>query len=164
MRFTKGNTIIPAEKPYPEGAMIVDGYESDGTLLAHPLGGGLQYRFKPEAERKFRIVEKNEASSPPWRRAKFSIEGVDETFSGWTNGRLWNGWAMPYFEFAEAQRVIELLTDPKGRFDAERDCFASSSSGGEEDFWRGELITILGGKQIRVYGVGAGAWIWEEIT
>jgi len=162
-RFTKGDTIVPAEAIYPSGAMTVDGYEPDGTLLAHPLGGGLQYRLKPGAERKFRVVPRTEAASPPWRRCKFTIEGVDAEFQGWTNGRLWNGWAMPYFEQSEAEKVIEMLTDPRGKYDAGRDCFVSTNSDGEEDIWPAEPISVLGGQRLKVYGIGAGAWIWDEV-
>ena len=163
MKFTKGDTIIPAEAVYPSRAMIVDGYEPDGTLLAHPLGGGLQYRFKPGAEKQFRVVPKAETAAGLWRRAKFTIEGTDAEFQGWTKGQLWNGWAMPHFEHSEAQRVIETLTDPKGKYDAARDCFVSTNSDREEEIWPAELITALGGQQVRVYGVGAGAWIWDEV-
>jgi hypothetical protein len=161
-RFTKGDTIVPAEAIYPSGAMTVDGYEPDGTLLAHPLGGGLQYRFKPGIQRKFRVVPNTEAASPSWRRGRFEIEGLDAEFRGWTNGRLWNGWAMPYFERSEAQQVLEALTDSEGGYDVERDCFVSASTDGEEDIWPAESITVLGGQRLKVYGIGAGAWIWEE--
>jgi hypothetical protein len=162
MSFTKGDIIIPVEAVYPSGALSVDGYEADGTLLAHPLGGGLQYRFKTGAEKRFRVVPKAETESALWRRAKFSIEGVETEFQGWTKGQLWNGWEMPYFEFGEAQRVIEMLTDPKGKYDAERDCFVSPNSDGEEDIWEAVNVTMLGGATVKVYGIGAGAWIWDE--
>jgi hypothetical protein len=164
MSFTKGDIIIPVESVYPNGALTVDGHEADGTLLAHPLGGGFQYRFKPGAERQLRVVPATEAASPLWRRCKFAIERVDNEFQGWTNGRLWNGWAMPYFEHTEAQRVIEAVTDSKWNHDAVRDCFISTNSDGEEEIWPAQLITALGGQQVKVYGIGAGAWIWDEVT
>lgn len=161
-RFAKGETIVPVEKITPSGALVVDGYESDGTLLAHPVGGGLQYRFKPGAEKRFRVFTRGEAQASLWRRSKFSIEGLETAFQGWTQDKRWNGWEMPYFEYSEAQRVIEMLTDPTGRYDAERDCFVTTNSEGEEDTWPAELITVLGGQRLKVYGVGAGAWIWED--
>lgn len=132
--------------------------------MAHPLGGGLQYRIKAGAEKAFRVVPQTEKAAGLWRRAKFSVEGADAEFQGWTRGQLWNGWAMPYFEFSEAQRVIEALTDPKGKYDAERDCFVSANGDGEEEIWQAERIAVLGGQHVKVYGIGAGAWIWDEVT
>lgn len=163
MKFKKGDIIVPVEAVNQGEAMTVDGYECDGTLLVHPLGGGFQYRFKPGAEKQFRIVPNAEAEASLWRQARFGIEGVDAEFQGWTNGRLWNGWAMPYFEFSEAQRAIEMLTDSKGKYDAERDCFLSANSDGEEEIWGALSVTLLGGAQVKVYGIGAGAWIWDEV-
>lgn len=40
--FKTGDKIILVEAVYPNGAMVVVGYEQNGTLLAHPLGGGLE--------------------------------------------------------------------------------------------------------------------------
>jgi hypothetical protein len=164
MRFKKDDIIIRVAEVYPNGAMTVDGYEPDGTLLAHPLGGGFQFRIKSTAEKQFRIVLKSESEGGLWRRAKFAIEEADTEFEGWTNGKCWNGWAMPYFEFVEAQRVVELLTDPKGKYDAVRDCFISINGDGEEEIWEAVNVSLLGGVQIKVYGIGAGSWIWDEMN
>lgn len=163
MKFRKGDIVVPTEAVYPTGALAVDGYDNDGSLLVHPLGGGLQFRFKPAAEGQFRAVPKCEQESPLWRRSKFQIEGVEAEFDGWTDGRLWNGWAMPYFEFEQAERVVKLLTEGQGRFDSERDSFVTRSSDGKNEIWEGQTIIVLGGPHVKVYGVGAGAWIWDEI-
>ena len=162
MKFTKGDIIIPAQEVYPNGALTVDGYEKDGTLLAHPLGGGFQYRLKPNAEQKFRIVTDDEKAGPLWRKAKFEVEGVEAEFNGWTDGNSWNGWAMPHFEFNEAKRVVDVITDSKGRYDAEQDCFVTTDTDGEDEVWESQTITLLGNQQVKVYGVGAGSWIWDE--
>lgn len=162
MKFTKGDIIIPVEAVYPDGALTVDDYESDGTLLAHPLGGGFQYRLPPGAESKFRVVPSSEAEGALWRRSRFVIEGTDSVFQGWTDGRDWNGWAMPHFEFSEAQRVIESLTDFNGKYDVGRDCFVTRVADDEDEVWEAQSVTLLGGAQIKVYGIGAGSWIWEE--
>jgi hypothetical protein len=163
MRFTKGEIVVPTEAVYPTGALAVDGYEKDGTLLAHPVGGGFQLRFKPSGEREFRVVSAEEQESIPWRRSTFEIEGVDERFSGWTDGRRWNGWAMPFFEFSEAERVFQVLTQGKGAFDSERDCFSIRNTDGEDETWEGKQVPTLGEKIVKVYAIGAGSWIWDEI-
>ena len=36
----------------------------------------------------------------------FTIDGFDYVYIGYTSGRRWNGWATPYFEFAEALEVM----------------------------------------------------------
>ena len=145
--------------------MNVDGYEPDGTLLADPLGGGLQYRLKPGAENGFRVVPKTDRATVVWRRAIFAIEGMDGEYQGWTKGQLWNGWTMPCFEFSEAQQAIELLTDPKGKFDDKRDSFVAVNSNGEEDIWQGRMIPVAGGSRSRftglVLGLGNGSLIFD---
>jgi hypothetical protein len=37
----------------------------------------------------------------------------------------------------------------------------ATSQDGEEEVWGAEPITITDGSCIKVYPVGAGAWIWE---
>ncbi|MHC1769474.1 MAG: hypothetical protein AB9869_35185 [Verrucomicrobiia bacterium] len=162
MKFEKGNVIVPVESTYPTGALVVFGYEPDGTLLAYPQGGGLRYRFKPGSERQFRLVGQDEMEKPLWRRARFEIEGVEKTFEGWTDGTLWNGWAKPYFEFGEAEKLMTALNDPMCSYDAAQDRFVTKSSSGEDESWTAEVIAGLGGTRLKVYGIGAGAWVWDE--
>jgi hypothetical protein len=161
MKFQKNDIIIPAERIYPDGALAVDGYEENGTLLAHPVGGGFQYRFKPDAEKKFRLVSLEEQNTAIWKRAEFSLEGEDESFAGWTDGEFWNGWAMPYFEFATAEKVVASLLGANGRYDAQSDSFVTQ--GQDEEIWPAQNITLVGGQTIKVYGIGAGSWTWDEI-
>lgn len=85
-----------------------------------------------------------------------------EIFAGWSNGQRWNGWELPRFERAEAERLLSWLGDQRARFDAERDAFVTVNQDGEEEPWSAETITITDGSCIRAYPVGAGAWIWEE--
>jgi hypothetical protein len=92
MRFKKDSIVVRDDSTYPEGALVVDGLAPSGDLLAHPLGGGLH-------------------------RAHFEIEGVDGKFAGWSDGRVWNGWAMPYFEFPEAEKVVAAMSSENGRHD-----------------------------------------------
>ena len=41
--FNKGDIVVRTDATFPEGAMVVDGYDETGRLLAHTVGGGLQY-------------------------------------------------------------------------------------------------------------------------
>ena len=41
--FTQGEIIVRDDLKYPDGAVVVDGLDTRGRLLVHPLGGGLQF-------------------------------------------------------------------------------------------------------------------------
>ena len=87
----------------------------------------------------------------------------EDYFDGWTNGKDWNGWAMPHFEFADAKRLIAWLKNGKARFDSEKDAFITITEDGDEEFWQGQSIFITDGSSIKVYPVGAGSWCWNEV-
>lgn len=161
LTFSKGDILIPFNKVYPDGAILCDGYESDGTLLGHPVGGGLQYRLKAGSEGMFRAVGQSEIENGVWKQSTFSIEGIDGGFVGWTDGRHWNGWAMPCFEFSESQRVIAMMDNPNSRYGQGSDAFVTTGGDGEEEIWMGRWIEEKGGERIKVYPVGAGSWIWD---
>ena len=50
----------------------------------------------------------------------FTIDGIAPAYIGYTSGRLWNGWATPYFEVNEAFAVMKDFnknyegTEPRG--------------------------------------------------
>lgn len=159
--FRKGDIVIKARSVFPNGALIVDGRDSKGRLLAHPVGGGPQYAIRARAEAGLRIVSEGERSKPLWRRSRFSLEGIEDSFEGWTNDRLWNGWDMPFFEPKEAKRLSAQLTHCTPRFDAKQDAFITGA-GDEEEIWQAEMVELLGGQAIKVYPIGAGSWCWEE--
>jgi hypothetical protein len=162
MMFKKGDIIIKSEAVYPTGTLVVDGYDEQGRFKAHPLGGGLEYVFEPAAEKKFRVVSEEERKKPLWKRSRFCIEGIDGTFDGWTDGRLWNGWEMPLFEFAIAQRVIAAMNQQDAHYDSSQDAFVTKSSDGEE-VWVAEILQTLGDRDLKAYPIGAGAWCWEGV-
>lgn len=161
MEFNKGSIVVRDDSTYPEGALVVDGVAPSGDLLVHPLGGGLQL-FVPFAElRRFALASELERT-PIFHPALFEIEGTDEQFDGWTDGRVWNGWAMPYFEFTEAEKVIGKMAADTGRYDADLDAFVTGTSDDEEETWSAEIIALPDGGAVKAYPVGAGSWIWEE--
>ena len=161
MQFNKGSIVVRDDSTYPEGALVVDGFAHSGDLLAHPLGGGLQL-IVPAAElRRFALASELE-KTPVFHRALFEIEGADAQFEGWTEGRVWNGWAMPYFEFTEAGKVIGSMAVDTCRYDAASDAFVTVTSDDEEETWSAEIIALPDGGTVKAYPVGAGSWIWEE--
>jgi len=142
--------------------MVVDGYDETGRLLAHTLGGGLQYTIGSHGIVSLRKVSDAELKHPRWRKSRFALEGVPGTFAGWTDGRLWNGWAKPHFEFAEANRLLHSLTELSFRYDSAQDAFVAPDGNGEAESWAAAVITPLEGEPIKVYPIGTGSWCWEE--
>lgn len=163
MRFNRNETIVPHDNRYPEGALVVVGYDEVGRLLAHPVGGGFQFVIGTEKQAQLRRVTAEEQKNPSVRRAQFGLDGVDGRFHGWTTGESWNGWAKPMFELQEARRVIAAMPELKGRFATSDDRFVTSGQDGEEESWNAESIQPDGGSTVKVYPVGAGCWCWDEI-
>jgi hypothetical protein len=163
MKFGKGDILVPKGKQFPDCAIVVDGYDQLGRLLTHPMGGGMQACLDATSAGVFRVVEEAERAGALSRRGRFVLADSEEVFDGWTDGRCWNGWEMPRFEKAEAERLTKWIGDKRARYDAERDAFVTLSRDGEEENWAGEHIVVSDGSAIKVYPVGAGSWIWDEV-
>lgn len=162
MSFRKDEIIVRKDMKYPESALIVDGYDALKALLAHPLGGGFQIRIPQEKQLHFAQVS-TEEMMPIYRRGIFTLEGTEGKFTGWTDARNWNGWAMPRFEFAEAHRLISAFGESLGKYDPTADAFITAMDGGDEEIWPAEIIALPDGGTVKVYPIGAGSWIWEEV-
>ncbi len=161
MSFQKGDIILRDDARYPEGALVVSGYGPGGELLAHPKGGGLELRIPASEISRFAAASEAERTRI-YRKSRFSIEEVEATFAGWWDGERWNGWAMPSFEIDEARKVLDALAPKANRFDPDHDSFVTWGADGEE-IWPAESIMLADGGTAKVYPVGAGSWIWEEV-
>jgi len=55
-------------------------------------------------------MEPSQMMPKQFRKTRFTAEWLpdDVSFEGWTDGKLWNGWACPLFERDEANRYVEL--------------------------------------------------------
>lgn len=142
--------------------MVVEGYDSDGALLAYPLGGGFQRSVPVSAQANLRAIPQEEIDSAPFRKTRFYIDGVDMDFEGFTNDRLWNGWQTPRFTRSEAERVIAALGGGTARYNQRRDEFVTRIAD-EDEMWPAETITIADGEEITVYPIGASSWCWDEV-
>ena len=162
MKFSKGEIVCREDLAYPEGALVCDGYDGTGLLLAHPLGGGFQLTVPAPDEPRFRVVAEAERRASLFRRGRFALADSEETFEGWANGQLWSGWEMPRFERTVAERLLMWLGEQRAWFDRKRDVFVAVSQDGEEEVWSAEAIVVTDGSRIKAYPVGAGAWTWEE--
>lgn len=159
------------------GYVEVDDDQAD-PIQFYPQGGGMGYRG-PRAK----FMEEFERAEMPathhrinvtmdhlWDRADFAAPGEEVKlpafYPAYTNDSRWNGWVMPYFTLETARAMIEAEgwgdTMP---YDAELDAFIDKSSGYEEEAWpvKGEILQTVDGP-LKLYGIGAGAWVWWEVT
>lgn len=125
-----------------------------------PQGGGFirtmkaadfHARFKP-------------APAPTFKRALATGDWFEEVdakpLACYMDDRVWNGWAMPYFEFEAAKEAVKPFN---GRYDAARDVFiVPASDGGEEPEEFAACPLLIDGKTIKVYPIGAGSWCWDK--
>lgn len=176
--FKKGDMIVPEAGTYPKDALSV--LEHSGKdLVASPLGGGPVYRFRPEHQEKyrFRVVTPSEKTLP-WYQGEFGMEMLSRDYKGWTTGVLWNGFAMPVFDFETTRKILdemiaarksEGLTDgiESYEYDPVRDAFlVRQTEDPEPDVVTGEWTDIpkrpSGTERIKLYPLGTGYWVWGE--
>lgn len=109
-----------------------------------------------------------------FKKSSFGLDllGSDISFQGWTDGSLWNGWSKPLFEFNEAQKLLDTLTraykqanEPlQAWYDSEEDSFYFIlQEETEPEGYPAEVIEAEEGQKLKVYPIGAGAWVWEEL-
>jgi hypothetical protein len=162
MRYSKGDILVPKGKQYPDCAVVVDGYDQRGRLVMHPIGGGLETHLTALSAGVFRLVSEDERVGTLFRSTRFVLSDSEAVFEGWTDGRLWNGWAMPRFEKGEAERLVRWLGEGQGRYDGAQDAFVTRAHCGEDEIWRAETVIISDGSAVKVYPIGAGSWVWDE--
>lgn len=160
--FANGDIIVRDDGKYPENALVVDGRESDGCLLAHPVGGGMQLAIPASEAGRFQRVEEAEMV-PVFTPGMFSIEGMDGEFAGWSDGSSWNGWEQPSFSREVAMKVLR-AAGPHWKYDEETDEFVvATAEDGEFEFFPGERVQLGDGESVTVYFIGAGSWIWDKV-
>jgi len=159
--FSEGEVIVRDDLKYPDGALVVDGLDEEGCMVAHPLGGGFQLVVPPQELSRFQrveAVETIEVFSP----GTFSIEGTDGEFEGWSDGSSWNGWARPCFTRDVAEGILEAVGF-KWSYDAREDAFAVATLEDDEpEHFPGEMIELGDGGSVTAYFIGAGSWIWDK--
>lgn len=100
------------------------------------------------------------------RSTSFAIDFLEgETFNGYTRDEDWNGFACPYFSFAQGQKLVEAWRRGgwSARYEVETDSFVfeMQSGGGETDCESYSGSEVEGAK---VYPIGAFNWIWDEVN
>ena len=90
-------------------------------------------------------------------KALFTIDGFAYNYAGYTNGRTWNGWQMPYLPKSEVLRLLEneCFGDDL-RFEWDGNALYEIDEEGEMRV----CADVIDG-QI-VYQIGNG-WVWERV-
>jgi hypothetical protein len=127
------------------------------TVEYHNQGGGYG-RTMPRADFEKQYAPAEEPSYAP---VTITAEWLDDDarLPAYSNGLVWNGWAVPHFEKDAAMRLIEMM--PGMRYDAERDAFISRDEGYDEDDVYEKVTILVGDKSVDTYPIGAGSWCWE---
>ena len=98
----------------------------------------------------------------------FVINDFEYPHIGYTNGDRWNGWATPYFEFAEALVIMAEYNIDRPEcpmtYNKITDTFyVAETEYTSECVWEGfDCQTEEGIKHL--YGIGAYSWIWDDVT
>jgi hypothetical protein len=91
---------------------------------------------------------------------KFTADFFGETsFSGRSTGQTWNGWACPYFSFAEGSRIVSAqnkIAPETAYYDDGNDSFVFKFDD-EVEQYQAEKIDGL-----TLYAIGSSVWVWEE--
>lgn len=107
-----------------------------------------------------------------YRKSTFSIFDLKFVQEGYTAEETWNGFAVPYFEFPQAYKIMEELNGNQLKeigksseeytsyYDEKTDTFHLLTEYSDPEEIKGEWITI-DEQKIKVYAMGNG-WVWEE--
>ncbi len=101
------------------------------------------------------------------RQSTFMLDALGESsFSGYTNGEEWNGFACPYFNFDQATALVVAWQEQgwAAHYDEVADAFVFSvnqdfETGESEEF---EVFTAIERTGVKYYSIGAYSWAWEE--
>ena len=123
--------------------------------------------FKGEETHECHIKEINGINDDdigePWRKAKFSIDGVQE-YEGYHWGKRWNGWACPMFTIEVMRQIADDLGEgewcPFLRVEGDT---VIHYPDGDEDQYRdtGTIRQRDGIPTMNLYSFDG--WIWEEV-
>ena len=74
--YEKGTVLVPQGRR----AVVVDGYDANGNLLAHPVGGGLPRVINPNQDGALHGFTDLEPRARSARHPKFSLNETEDDF------------------------------------------------------------------------------------
>ena len=98
------------------------------------------------------------------KKAYFNIDGQNEYYEGYHNPKkLWNGWAMPYFEKKIVDAMIENFKQYEGdmKYDEKNDYYVYTYPDGEKDIFDSYTLDTTYGRK-KLYAIGSACWIWDS--
>lgn len=141
-------------------------------------GGGFVSKLSVEEfDDKFEEVDEAELEDSLWEERLFSVEGdAAVAITGYTDGRRWNGWAVPHVTFEE---LADLAPRWREYYDVENSEACDQLSWWEVDEVKRQVVLvekydgelhihleeprehIIDGKKVELYDVSNG-FCWEE--
>lgn len=93
------------------------------------------------------------------RKVRVQIDG-GPTYEAYCDNQRWNGWAMPWFTLESARALMNDI--PEVKYDEKLDRFTCQFDSRDDiDEFTPVTITV-DGQPLKVYGIGAGFWVWDE--
>lgn len=98
-----------------------------------------------------------------WRKSKFAINAQPggDGFEGWTCGDYWNGWDVPVFTRAQAERVVASMSESL-RFDSAGNVVYNPGPDAYDPTPETYTFQTVEGIPEPVVSIGDG-WVWEEV-
>lgn len=141
--------------------LSISNVDFEDTIDLFSTGGGFVIKVPvKDFISQFRITTVDPLASRTWVSGSFYLDDSPE-HHGYHCKERWNGWAIPYFEFDEASRIAKLYSCKEFpiSYDEARDAFIALNDDCSDVF---ESVVIdVGGSPKKVYGVGAGCWVWN---
>lgn len=160
--FTADGVLVRPRELYRDvdtGALVQIHPELEDPIVPFaPAGGGMLRRMK-QAEFDARFKPAQPLKFMP---IKVSGDWMEEgaAFPAYSNGLRWNGWVQPLFTLETAQSMIAHHSDLS--YDAEKDRFVCTPANEEPYEFVAQDIEVEG-QVLKVYGIGAGFWCWDEV-
>lgn len=142
-----------------EGGALVEAVSRGLVVRFTSQGGGFLQRLpRSQFDALYERVQAKDAFR--WRAGEVTGDWLEtgEKLRCYLNGKHWNGWVMPQFEFKEACHVV---TKMGGRYLPRTEEFVVLEGTSEEERWVVEHL-VVAGIDVRTWGIGSGSWCWEE--